>query len=74
MGRKRATDNGYCIRFCIGHSPVDAALFVRRFCSVVRRCIAPSCGLAADLAFIPFAVMTISMQARGERRAPRFNY
>jgi len=83
MSRKRATDGSYCIRLSIGYSPVHAVSLVPRFFSAVRYSFAPLRGLAADIAFIPFAtrtrrdaraVITISMRARGERRAPRFNY
>ena len=77
MSRERAADGRYCVRLSIGCSPIHVALLVRRFLSTVRHCFAPLRGPAADFAFASStarAVITISTQARGERRAQRFNY
>ena len=83
MSSKRTTDCRHCIRMSIGHPPVRTTLLLRRFFSAMSNCFAPLRGLAADIAFFPFAcctrptvraTVTISMQARGERRAPRFSY
>ena len=79
----RAIDGGHCPRTFVGCSPVRAIFRLRRFISAVSNCFAPLRGLAADPALIPFACCTgstvraaviTSMQARGEGRAPRFNY
>jgi hypothetical protein len=82
MRKELAVDGKHCIRILIGRLSLRAILPVRRFVSAIRHCVAPLRSLAADLAYIPFAyrarptaraVITISIQARGERRAPRFN-
>ena len=82
MSRKRAIDGRHCIRMSFGRPPVRTTFFSRRFFSAVSSCLAPLRGLAVDPALIPFAccarptvraVITISMQAKGERRAPWCN-
>jgi hypothetical protein len=83
MSRKRTIDDRDCIRMSIGRPPVRTTLLLRRFFSAIGNCFGPMRRLAADLAFVPFAcctrpaacaVIIISIQARGERRAPRFDY
>lgn len=81
MSRK-LVDGRPCVHDAIGHSSIRAALLVRQLISAVSDCFESLRGVAADLAFIPSAfctrptaraAITISIQARGERRAPRFN-
>ena len=82
MSRERATDGIHRIRLS---SVVRRSMSFRLFADLFQPldCFAPLHTLVADIAFIPFAccakpaaraVITISIQARGERRAPRFNY
>ena len=83
MRRELAVDGGHCIQSAIGRAPTLAVSLVRQLFSAVSDCFESLRVVAADFASIPSAlgisrsaraVITISLQARGERRAPRFNY
>ena len=83
MSRTRAADGRLCVHNAVGRRPIRAVSLVRQFFSAVSDCIEPLRALAADFASIPSAcctrptvraAITISIQAKGERRAPRFNY
>ena len=88
MSRLLGIEGRYCTRRATGRWSIGAAsflrqLFVRRIFSSVGNCFEPLRGVAADFASIPsalhtssraFGAITVSIQARGERRASRFNY
>jgi hypothetical protein len=83
MRRELAVDGGHCIQSAIGRAPTLAAPLVRQLISAVSDCFEPLRGVAADFASIPSArctrptaraAITISFQAKGEWRVPRFNY
>lgn len=82
MSRKLAIDVGHHVPPSIGRPPIRAPLLVQQFLSALSDCFAPLRGLIAELvAILPVfrgrsttrAVIMIPIQARGERRAQRFN-
>ena len=83
MSRKRAADGRLGVHHAVGRRPIRAASLVRQLFSAVSDCFEPLRALAADFASIPSAcctrpaaraAITISIQAKGEGRASRFNY
>jgi hypothetical protein len=83
MSRKLAVDGRLCVHRAIGCRPIRAVSLVRQLFSAVSDCFEPLRGVAADFASIPSAycnrptaraAITILIQAKGERRAPRLNY
>jgi hypothetical protein len=83
MSRTLSVDCKHRVRDAMGRWSASAASFVGRAFSAINDRCDPSRLLAAGLASVAsafgfpsaaFAAITISIQARGERRAPRFDH